>query len=269
MDLKPSRPEMRSTPLRRTLLAAAAAAALVLTGAFAAPTGADAMTVQPVVIDLQTQGRAMSQVITVENTFANPLPVELRIEELTFDDNGLVGTGHGSDDILVFPPQALIQPGQTQTFRIQYVGDPALARSRHFYVTVAQLPVQLPQGQSAIQILYNFQVLVSIAPAGATPNLAITAATVGHNAEGHPVPMLTLTNDSPAHGYLSQGRLRIVEKDASGREIFRRILPGPEIQQTIGFGLVGAGQTRRVAIPVELPSEGGTVEAQFTPESRR
>lgn len=259
----------RSAPLRRYLMAAVAAATISMAGASALPTAADAMTVQPVVIDLQTQGRAMSQVITVENTFTNPLPVELRVEELTFDENGLVGTGHSSDDILVFPPQALIQPGQTQSFRVQYVGDPALARSRHFYVTVAQLPVQLPQGQSAIQILYNFQVLVSILPAGATPNLTITSATIGRNAEGHPVPLLTLTNDSVAHGYLSQGRLRIVEKDAQGHEIFRRILPGPEIQQTVGFGLVGAGQTRHVAIPVELPSEGGTVEAQFTPESRR
>ena len=37
---------------------------------------ATAMTVQPVVIDLQTAGRGMSQVVTVENTFANPLPVD-------------------------------------------------------------------------------------------------------------------------------------------------------------------------------------------------
>ena len=62
--------------------------------------------------------------------------------------------------------QAMIQPGQTQTFRVQYVGDPDLARSKHYYVTVAQLPVQMPQGQSAIQILYNFQVLVSVSPSG-------------------------------------------------------------------------------------------------------
>ena len=39
---------------------------------------AAAMTVQPVVLDLQTSGRGMSQVITVENTFSTPLPVELQ-----------------------------------------------------------------------------------------------------------------------------------------------------------------------------------------------
>lgn len=226
-----------------------------------------AMTVQPVVIDLQNSGRGMTQVITVENTFATPLPVEMRIEQLALDENGVKLTGKDPGDLLVFPPQTLIQPGQTQTFRVQYVGDPDLTASKHYYVTVAQLPVKLPEGQSAIQILYNFQVLVSIAPAGAKPALTIQSAGIGRNEAGKPVATLVLGNASAAHGYLSSGRLRIIQKDAAGKEVFRRTLSGPEVQQTIGFGLVGAGQTRRVTVPVELPVDGGSVEASFTPES--
>lgn len=254
----------------RNLTSLFVSSALVIAAAVAAPAPkADAMTVQPVVLDLTTAGRTMSQVVTVENTFTNPLPVEMRVEGLQFDENGAHGDGKDPGDLLVFPPQALIQPGQTQTFRVQYVGDPGLARSKHYYVTVAQLPVKLPEGQSAIQILYNFQVLVSVGPQGVKPNLHITASEIGHNDKGKPVPVITVANDSNAHGYLSQGHLRITEKDASGKEIFRRTIPGPEIQQTIGFGLVTAGQTRRIIVPVELPSEGGKVEAQFTPESQR
>lgn len=245
-------------------------AALSVLAAVAAPAPrADAMTVQPVVLDLSTAGRGMSQVVTVENTFTNPLPVEMRVEGLTFDENGAHGDGKDPGDLLVFPPQALIQPGQTQTFRVQYVGDPALPKSKHYYVTVAQLPVKLPQGQSAIQILYDFQVLVSVAPPGAKPDLHITGATIGKDAKGEPVPVITITNNSNAHGYLSHGHLRIVEKDASGKQIFTRTMPGPEIQQTIGFGLVTAGQTRKVVVPIVLPSDGGEVEAQFTPDSSR
>lgn len=225
-----------------------------------------AMTVQPVVINLTTSGRGMTQTLTVENTFANPLPVEIRIQELTLTEDGVQGTGNDPGDLMVFPAQVMIQPGQTQTFRVQYVGDPELARSKHYYVTVAQLPVEMPQGQSAIQILYNFQVLVSVSPAGAQPAITVNGASIERNASGRPVPAITVTNDAAAHGYLSNGRLRIVQRDASGREVFRRTLPGPELQQTIGFGLIGSGQTRRVIIPVELPSDGGSVEAQFTPD---
>ncbi|WP_423603658.1 fimbrial biogenesis chaperone [Sphingomonas sp. MS122] len=245
----------------RGLVTALAAVAAV----FASP--AWSMTVQPVVIDLSVSGRGMSQVITVENTFATPLPVELRVQELEFDENGVKATGKDSEDLLIFPPQALIQPGQTQTFRIQYVGDPDLKASKHYYVTVAQLPVKLPEGQSAIQILYNFQVLVSVTPAGAKPALAVRSAEVGKNAQGKPVPVLTLDNPSAAHGYLSSGRLRIIQRDASGKEVFRKTLSGPEVQQTIGFGLVGANQVRRMTLPIELPVDGGKVDASFTPDT--
>jgi fimbrial chaperone protein len=226
-----------------------------------------AMTVQPVVIDLQTSGRGMSQVVTVENTFANPLPIEITIQELEMTTDGVKPTGKDPGDLLVFPPQALIEPGQTQTFRVQYVGDPALAKSKHYYITVAQLPVKLPEGQSAIQILYNFQVLISVSPQGMKSSLAVQSAEIGRNEAGKPVPIVTVTNASNAHGYLSGGHLRIIEKDASGKEVFRRTLSGAEIQQTIGFGLIGGGQSRRVIVPVELPQDGGSVEAEFATDN--
>lgn len=222
-----------------------------------------AMTVQPVVVDLQTSGSGMSQVITVENTFPTALPVEIGIQQLDLAANGIKPTGQDPGDLLVFPPQALIEPGQTQTFRVQYVGDPALTKSKHYYVTVAQLPIKLPEGQSAIQILYNFQVLVSVSPPGIKPKLVVDSAQLGKNPAGKPIPIITLHNESSAHGYMANGHLRVIERDAAGKQIFARTLSGAEIQQSIGFGLVGGGQTRTVPVPIELPADTGTVEASL------
>lgn len=234
-----------------------------------AATAVWAMTVQPVVIDLAASGRGANGVLTVENTFATPLPTEIRVEDLKVDENGVSGAGTDNGDLVVFPPQSLIQPGQTQTFRIQYVGDPDLQRSKHYYVTVAQLPVQLPEGESAIQILYNFQVLVSVAPTGVKPALEVAGAEIATTEDGHRQARLTVTNTSRAHGYLANGRLRLIVRDAQGGEVLRRNLSGPEIQQTIGFGLVGAEQTRHVFVPIEIPAEGASVEARFTPDNGR
>jgi len=225
-----------------------------------------AMTVQPVVINLTSFGTGMSRIVQVENTFATRLPIELKIEELRFEGDRLVNTHADPGDLLVFPPQAFIEPGETQTFRIQYVGDPDLAQSKHYYVTVAQLPVKLPEGQSAIQILYNFQVLVSIAPAGAKPALEIVDAQVGKLADGKPAPQVTIANPSNAHGYLSDGRLRIEQRDASGKKVFSRTISGPELLQIVGFGLVGANSRRTITVPVELPTSEGSVDAKFTPQ---
>lgn len=232
-----------------------------------APVASRAMTVQPVVIDLVTAGRGMSEVVIVENTFDRPLAVEVTMQALELTEEGVRPTGEDTGELAVFPPQATIQPGERQNFRVQYVGDPALTRSKHFYVTVAQLPVQSGEGSSNIQLLYNFQVLVSVAPGDAKPEITIASAEIGTDAEGAPVPVIVATNASPAHGYLSRGRLEIVERDSAGAEVFRQELSGPQIQQSLGYGLIGGSQTRRVVLPVRLPSADGTVTAKFTPDS--
>ena len=77
--------------------------------------------------------------------------------------------------------------------------------------------------------------------------------------------MVTVRNDSTSYGYLSQGKLRVLARDASGKEVLRETLSGPEIQQRMGFGLIGGHQVRKVRLPVELPSAAGTVEVTFSP----
>jgi fimbrial chaperone protein len=225
-----------------------------------------AMSVQPVVVDLQAAGRDMNQVVNVQNTSQTPLPVELRIRQVAFAPDGSPIVGKDAGDLVVFPPQALIQPGQSQTFRIQYVGDPALAASKHYYVTVAQVPVQTPAGQSQIQILYNFEVLVSVGALGVKPSFQVVSAQIGRNEAGQPVPIITLTNNSATYGYLSRGRLRIVAKDRNGKTVFSKTFSAAEIQQTMGMGLIASGQTRQFAVPAALPQEGGAIEAQFSME---
>lgn len=226
-----------------------------------------AMVVQPVVIDLTTSGRAMSQVVTVENTFDKPLPVEMRVEGLDLTPDGVNATGKDPGDLSIFPPQTLIQPGQRQSFRVQYVGEPALARSKHYFLTAAQLPVQTNDIQSNVQLLYNFQILVSVSPDGVKPALSIASAEIGKDAEGNPAPVIAVANASAAHGYLSRGRVRVVQFAPDGKEIFRKEISGPELQQTLGYGLIGGGQTRRMTLPMRLPQPGGRIEALFTPDS--
>jgi fimbrial chaperone protein len=110
-------------------------------------------------------------------------------------------------------------------------------------------------------------VLVSIAPGGGKPSLAVQSSELGKNEAGKSVPIVTVANASNAHGYLSGGNLRLVAKDASGKEVLRRTLSGAEIQQTIGFGLIGGNQSRKVTVPVELPEGSSSVEASFSSDN--
>ena len=229
---------------------------LVVVGAVAA------MTVQPVVLDLRMTGRQTSAPLRVENNGPNPLPVEIRIVEADFLPDTVKASDRLSEDLIAFPPQALIPPGETQVFRVQYIGDPAGEKSRHFYAEVAQLPVELPEGQSAIQILYNFQVMVNVASAIAgDPQLSVEGAEIVQEGEGAPRIAFTVRNDAANYGYLSSGSLTLIHKDAQGRELMRRSLSSNDVQQMIGFGLVGPEMSRRFVAPIELESAEGSVEA--------
>lgn len=223
---------------------------------------ARAMTVQPVVLDLKTSGHGMSQAITVENNSESPLPVELSVSELVIDSAG-THTGGDPGDLIVFPTQALIRPGQSQAFRIQYVGDPALEKSKHYYVTAAQQPVKFSNPHRGIQILTNFEVLVSVGPQGEKPHLSALSGAIGRNGKNEPVPIVTIGNDSKTYGYLSHGELEIAQMNAEGREVFRKSYSGAEVQQMVGMGLIDPGQRRQFTIPIVLPSAGGTVEVRF------
>ena len=245
---------------RSWLIGVGAAVSMVVAGVVAA------MTVQPVAVDLRMAGREMSAPVRVENNGPNPLPVEVRIVETDFTLDSVRASDRASEDLLVFPPHAIIPPGETQVFRLQYVGDPDGDRSRHYYAEVAQLPVELPEGQSAIQILYNFQVMVNVASMIAgEPELSITGSEIVTDGEGRPVAAFTVNNASRNYGYLSTGTLTIRHTDASGRETMRRTLAPNDIQQTIGYGLIGPEMSRRFTTAIELESAEGELEVTYVP----
>lgn len=231
-------------------------AALAVAALFS-PAAARATTVSPVMIDLQSSGRGVVANVSVNNTGATTLPIEINVIPLTANAGGLAsGKADTDEDLLVTPPSVLIPAGKTQSFRVQWVGDPELKASKHYYVSINQLPVKLPEGQSAVQVVYNFQVLVSVSAPDRKPQLAITSV-AGGTANGKPAAAVTVQNTGQAHGYISQHRLKITETSAAGTEILSKTISGAEFQQIVGYGLVASGQTRTVQVPLDKPAPPG------------
>lgn len=223
-----------------------------------------AMAVSPVFIELNSAGSGTAATLTVTNTFSNPLPVELRLQGLELGENGEQTLTEVEEDVLIFPPQALIAPGNTQNFRLQWVGEPDIERSRHYVVSVAQTPVQLPEGVSGIQLLYNFQVIVSVAPAGAPPAaLSVDTVEVRTLEDGTRRAAVRIVNPSPRHGYLSQMRVRLVQAD-NGETVLDRFLQPSDIGQTVGRGLVPGEGARVFVLPVDLPSASADITVELS-----
>jgi fimbrial chaperone protein len=233
----------------------------ILLSAFLAmvlPVVAHATTVSPVILDLQTTGRGVTSAISVTNNSAGPMTMEIVTIPLKATATGFepMEGASADEDLLVSPPSALIAAGKTQTFRVQWIGDPDLAQSKHYYVSINQLPVKLPEGQSAVQVVYNFQVLVSVSATNQKPQLAIASA-VPSTLEGKPVAAITVQNNGGAHGYISQHKIKITETSATGAELLSKTISGAEFQSLVGYGLVASGQTRTVNVPLDKAAPAG------------
>ena len=230
---------------------------------------ATALNVQPVIIDLLSSGRRTSTVLTLQNTFSPTVPVELTARRLDVVDGELRETDVEAEDLLVFPAQSTVEPGQSQAFRIQWVGDPEIQASQHFFVTVAQLPVVLPENQNAIQVLYNFKVLVSVGAPGAVSALAVQSVAIETGEDGVGRPVLMVSNSGNTYGYVGKNRLTLVQRAPNGDEILRESWEPEQLQQLMGLGLVPSGATRRLPINIRLPQPNGAVTVELTPVQDR
>ncbi len=206
--------------------------------------------------------RARSATFEVRNLFDQPLPIELRVQGVRFTETGLEGDGVDRGDLVVVPPQALIAPGRTQTCRVQFVGAPPAQTSQHYFVTVAQLPVEI-EGRANVQVLYNFNVLISVPLTGASPDIHVVSVAQATNEQGGRELDVLFENTAPTYGYVALGRLRLEQRGPDGRELMRQTLESGELGQSVGTGLIGPLQRRRFRVHVVTPDATAPVTGEF------
>jgi P pilus assembly chaperone PapD len=250
---------MFSSVVFQSRLALAALMALVL----AAP--AHAINVQPLVLDLVSAGANARSSIQVVNDSAAPLPVELVINRLEIGETGKLSETAAGDEFLVFPPQAIVPPGATQSFRVQWVGEPGIKRSQSYMFSVNQLPVKQKGAESGVQVVFNFGVIVNVAPVGAQSALMLTKTEVATEA-GRRGAALTVENPGAMHAYFADSGVVL---EGAG---WRKAVSSSELKQIIGFGVVQPGKKRRFLVPVaDMPASVSQVTARlsYTPKTAK
>lgn len=225
-----------------------------------------ALTVSPLVIDLATVGRDSRTEIIAVNDGTTPLPVEALVYRLELEEDGKQVLSADEDDLLVFPPQALIQPGQRQLFRVQWVGEPALDAGRSYGVSINQIPVDVAPDSKGLhlQFVLNFIVITNVASTGATgPELALLESKAVTNKDGVSGLEFLVGNSGATHGYVSRHVLTL-----SGNGWSRTI--NAESLGKAGLGLVQPGKRRRLFVPIEnLPGSLSGLKGEFVPAAER
>lgn len=137
--------------------------------------GAHAYELTPMSIVLEEAGRNSMGTFRIHNTNEGPLTIELSTVRRILKDGYYNITEAADEDFLLIPPQAYIEPGEFQVFRVRYMGADQLHQSVGYRVVFRQLPVDLSHiDGDRIQFLMNVHAPVYVNPMGAQPVLELS-----------------------------------------------------------------------------------------------
>ena len=238
----------------RYLLAVLSAALLA-----SAPLPVQAARISPMVVDVEPFGRESIARVELTNPGAGEFPVEVQMFRGVISEDGQLELFPADDDFLVFPAQIVVPANSQQAFRVQYVGDPELAKSEVYYMQVRQVPVEVSPGQSQVQVVVNFNVLVNVIPDGSAPEPVVDKVAAVMNGE-QPGIQVRLANRGTR--YFTAGTLpwQIRGQAEDGSAVSMQLTP-EQMAKLIGVGVVAPERFRSFFIPTERPmaEEGLTV----------
>ena len=142
---------------------------------------ARAMTFTPIEMDFSPTGRGATQIFRLENNTAEPAAVEMVIKSRAMAINGDDVLGDADDQFSIFPPQLVLQPGQQQSVRVQYIGAATIDKERAFRLVVEQLPVDLgeaPQDGGRMRLLVKYIASLYVVPRNVRALLSVSDAQI-------------------------------------------------------------------------------------------
>ena len=199
--------------------------------------------VTPMIYDMAPAGKNAASVIRITNTQAQPITVEIQAEKRLFDEAGKESREPADEKFVLFPPQAIVQPGATQAVRVQYVGPQTLDKSETYTVTVRQVPVQLPNdGKTGVQFVFNFSTVANIVPPGAKAQISASTEALPLSPDGKTL-RLTVRNTGSKYANLSRSSVEL-----SGGS-FRTVIKDDDWRKALGSSWILPGGTRVIDLP--------------------
>ena len=208
---------------------------------------AQAMTMTPMQMELVPIGNRSHVQFQVTNNSAAPLPIEITYDYLSYTENGHRVLAKARDELVVFPITAMIPPGGTQTFRVQWVGSPDITTSQSFLVTARQLPVRMKNdGRSKVQMVSAFGAILNVAPIAGSADLKLLSSAPATTKQGTPALSILVENPTNVHALISNAVLRLGSLT----------LNQETLRSTVGIGVVEPGKRRRFLVPLPSTAPG-------------
>ena len=228
----------------------------------------------PMMGNLSPAGKNASKAFQVVNASQDKsVAVELYLakREVGIDGKETYAIAKAEEDFLLYPPQTFLQPGEAQTVRVSWVGNPDPSYELAYRLIVEQVPLETnPQPSNVNNRQINITTLVRyggsiyITPKDAVPNVVLESAVHQKGEGGSDQLVLTLNNKGTAHTLLQNLTLTIVSQEQPGKSV--QLAPA-DLPGLSGENILAHHQRRFIIPwPPELPVGG--VDVTFEHQGR-
>ncbi len=203
--------------------------------------------------------RLAVQTFKVENGGALPAAIELSVHRRNMAIDGSDVLTAAPDDFNIYPDQIVLQPGETQSVRVQWTGSEQPATEIAYRLMAEQLPIDLGDGaeRSGLRLMVKYLAALYVRPA--EPDARVSAQISREEAADTRYALVRLKNDGNAHAIvqapmfvISAGE-RVLEFNAEQREAVhgKNVLAGAERELRVPWSEALDGGP--LAIELRLP----------------
>lgn len=229
-------------------------ALIALLGGLLTAGSADAFRLVPIEMELEPSGRGATQIFRVENDNRDAVAIEIKILARQMGMNGEDVLTETGDEFVVFPEQMILQPGENQSLRVQWVGDPKPERELPYRLIAEQLPIDIgkaPANGGQVRLLVRYVASLYILPPGVKAAVNFVSAKQETTPQG-PALAIVLRNDGTARQIMKEPTVTL---NGGGKTV---TLKAEQLAGLVGENLLG-GTTRQFLIPVPTGLPAGAL----------
>lgn len=204
---------------------------------------------KPISIEFSPKGKYATRSFLVSNDAERSIAIQVSMTTRDVDIDGQEKRQAVEDDFIIYPSQMILLPGEMQTVRVSWAGNPDISQEKAYRIIGEQLPINMQdpndseQAQGQFNISMRYVGAVYVVPEGAQADIVIES----FKKEAGKI-VLILHNQGNAHLMLKEQSLVF---SVSGKEAVLPVKDNEELAQTNML----AGMRRRFVLdwPQGLP----------------
>jgi len=214
----------------------------------------------PIVAQFSPTGSGSARTFVVRNTHQQPVALQIEIFRRSADEFGNETREPEYDDFIATPPQMVLLPGQSQSIRVQWVGESNPTMELSYRLVVEQLPIPYKKEGAAegvavdVQLGFRYEAALYVVPSSGDPDAVLSNSEIVKTEDGETVLRLTIKNVGARRAILQ----RPVLSFTAGGTNFE--MSGEEVDMLNNRNII-AGTQAVIDVPVDSALAAGPVTA--------